>query len=335
MFTFLLLSVPFIQDPVPATEAEEVVQESEVLAELREHVDRLSQAKNYSFRMLSTSDSTGMRGGRGGSARGQRGQRGQGDQVRGQQGEDRPAQEGDRPAQEGDRPAQEGDRSQQGGDAPASPQLPQPWEGAYQVGNPVLMKKGEMQVVRNSDGRMAVKSGEGSWALVSMPGRGGQGRGGQGAGMDREVMRAMFEVRTARLPHDMLATVLEGLDGEKLMREEKLGLVVFHGPLTEEAALQLAGGGRMMGGRGGFGSDRGGEAPQMLGKGKVRIAFSANGKAVDLMIETEMMGTFGDREFSRSSKSEIRAAKIGETEMEVPAAAIQALSQDPALEEEF
>lgn len=155
--------------------------------------------------------------------------------------------------------------------------------------------------------------------------------------MDREAMRAMFQVRSVRLPHEMLTTVLEGVEGDKLVREEKLGLVVFHGPLTEEAARQLAGGGRMMGGRGGFGGRGGdaGEGPQMLSKGKVRIAFAADGKTVDLMIEAEMAGTFGERQFSRSSKSEIRAAKIGDSEMEVPAEAAKALRQDPALEEEF
>ena len=332
MFSLLLLSVPLIQEPASATEAEPVVQESEVLAKLRERVDQLNQAKNYTFRVLSTSESTGMQGGRGGNARGQRGQ---GRQARGQQGSDRPAPESDRP--------------QQGGEAPATPQPPQPsqppqpWEGVYQSGKPVLMKQGETQVVRNSDGRMAMKSGEGSWSMMSMPGRGGQGRGGQrgqGGGMDREAMRTLFQVRSVRLPHEMLGTVLEGVDGDQLVREEKLGLVVFHGPLTEEAAMQLASGGRAMGGRGGFGgrggnADAAGEGPQMLSKGKVRIAFAADGKTVDLMLEAEMMGTFGEREFSRSTKSEIRAGKIGESEMDVPREAMSALSQDPALEEEF
>ena len=326
MFSLLLLSVPFIQEPAPAVEAESTVQESEALADLRDRVDQLSQAKNYSFRVLSTSESTGMQGGRG---RNVRGQRGQGDAARGQRGTDGPSPERDRP--------QEGGESSATPQPPQPPQSPQPWEGVYQAGKPVLIKQGDMQVVRNSDGRMAMKSGEGSWSMMSMPGRGGQGRGGPASGMDRAAMRALFQVRSVRLPHEMLGTVLEGVDGDQLVREEKLGLVVFHGPLTEEAALQLASGGRMMGGRGGFGG-RGGESeegPQMLGKGKVRIAFAADGKTIDLMFEAEMLGTFGEREFSRTTKSEIRAGKIGESEMDVPAEAVRALSQDPALEEEF
>jgi hypothetical protein len=73
----------------------------------------------------------------------------------------------------------------------------------------------------------------------------------------------------------------------------------------------------------------------MLGKGTVRIAFAPDGKTIDLKIDAEMGGTFGETEFTASSKSEIRAAKIGEATMEIPAAATKALSTDPSLEEEF
>jgi len=207
------------------------------------------------------------------------------------------------------------------------------------------MKRGDLHVVKSAE-RMAMKSGEGAWAAMSMPGRGGQGRGqggaqgrgGQGGfgNMDRTQMRAMFEVRSVQLPHESLASILDSIDADKLVREEKLGLVVFHGPLTEEAAISFAMGGRSMRARGGRGgNDSGNQGPIMLGKGTVRIAFAPDGKTVDLKIVAEMGGTMGETQFTASSKSEVRAAKIGEATMEIPAAATKALAKDPSLEEEF
>ena len=342
MFSLLLLSLPVFQGPAPdsAPAASVEAPESEAMAALRKRVAALGEAKSYAFRMLTTSENSGMGGGRGGFGGGAtRPQRG-GDATR----EGRPQRGGDAAGQ--DRPQRGGDASGearpqgQGGDAPTSaqePAGPQPWEGVYQAGKPVMMKRGDLHVVKNAE-RMAMKTGEGAWASMTMPGRGGQGRGGQGGfgNMDRTQMRAMFEVRSVQLPYEALASILDSIDADKLVREEKLGLVVFHGPLTEEAAISLAMGGRSMRGRGGRGGgDSEAQGPIMLGKGTVRIAFAPDGKTVDLKIDAEMGGTFGETEFTASSKSEIRAAKIGEAEMEIPAAATKALAKDPSLEEEF
>lgn len=358
MFSLLLLSLPVFQEPAPDSAPAVSVEaaESEAMAALRKRVAELSESKSYAFRMLTTTENSGMGGGRGGFGGGATRQRG-GDAA----GQDRPQRGGDGAGQ--DRPQRGGGegggqgRPQRGGDAtgearpqgqadaaaaaPAQePEAPQPWEGVFQAGKPVLMKRGDLHVAKTGE-RMAMKSGEGAWASMSMPGRGGQGRGqgrgGQtGGNMDRTQMRAMFEVRSVQLPHESLVSILESIDGDKLVREEKLGLVVFHGPLTEEAAISLAMGGRNMRGRGGRGgNDSENEGPIMLGKGMVRIAFAPDGKTVDLKIDAEMAGTFGENEFTASSKSEIRAAKIGEATMEIPEAATKALRQDPSLEEEF
>jgi hypothetical protein len=334
MFSLLLLSLPVFQEPAPDSAPAVSVEaaESETMAALRKRVAELGQAKSYAFRMLTISENSGMGGGRGGFGGGAtRPQRG-GDAT----GEDRP--------QRGGGATGEARPQGQGADAAATPAqepaAPQPWEGVYQAGKPVMMKRGDLHVAKTGE-RMAMKTGEGAWAAMSMPGRGGQGRGQGGgqagaANMDRTQMRAMFEVRTVQLPHETLVSILESIDASKLVREEKLGLVVFHGPLTEEAAIRLAMGGRSMRGRGGRGGDDSeNQGPIMLGKGMVRIAFSPDGKTVDLKIDAEMGGTMGETEFTASSKSEIRAAKIGEATMEIPAAATKALSQDPSLEEEF
>ena len=341
MLSLLLLSLPaVVQEPAPAAEAPaQAAAESEAMAKLRERVDGLAGAKSYAFRVLNTSESSGMGGGRGGFG-GRGGQQGNTDrpqrgQGQGQGGGDRP-QRGEGQGQGGaERPAQDA--------APAAqePEAPQPWEGIYQAGKPIMMKRGDLHVARNDQGRMAMKSGEGAWAVAAMPGRGqgGRGQGGArgGAGMDRNQMRAMFEARGVQLPHQTLAALLESIDGEKLVREEKLGgIIVFHGPLTEEGAMRMAMGGRSMGrGFGGRGGDQGEDGPQMLSKGTARIAFGPKGEVVDILVEAEMMGTFGEREFTRSSRNEIRAHKIGAAEAEIPAAATRALAQDPALEEEF
>lgn len=335
MFSLLLLSLPVFQEPAPVSVPTVSVEatDSEAMAALRKRVAELGKAKSYAFRMLTVSENSGMGGGRGGFG---------GGATRPQRGGDAAGQ--DRPQRGGDATGEARPQGQ-GADAAATPAqepaAPQPWEGVYQAGKPVLMKRGDLHVAKN-DTRMAMKTGEGAWAAMSMPGRGGQGRGqggGQGGAgnIDRTQMRAMFEVRSVQLPHEALASILESIDAGKLVREEKLGLVIFHGPLTEEAAIRLAMGGRSMrGGRGGRGgNDSENQGPIMLGKGMVRIAFAPDGKTVDLKIEAEMGGTMGETEFTASSKSEIRAAKIGEATMEIPAAATKALSQDPALEEEF
>jgi hypothetical protein len=351
MFSLLILSLPVFQEPAPdsAPAASVEAPESEAMAALRKRVAALGEAKSYAFRMLTTSENSGMGGGRGGFGGGANRQQRGGDAA----GQDRPQRGGDASGE--GRPQRGGDASGearpqgQGRDADATaaqePAAPQPWEGVYQTGKPVLMKRGELQVAKNAD-RMAMKTGEGVWTAMTMPGRGGQGRGqggaqgrgGQGGfgNMDRTQLRALFEVRSVQLPHEALASILESIDADKLVREEKLGLVVFHGPLTEEAAIRLAMGGRSMRGRGGRGgNDSQAQGPIMLGKGTVRIAFAPDGKTIDLKIDAEMGGTFGETEFTASSKSEIRAAKIGEATMEIPAAATKALSTDPSLEEEF
>jgi hypothetical protein len=321
MFSLLLLSLPVFQEPAPdsAPAASVEAPDSEAMTALRKRVAALGEAKSYAFRILTISENSGMgRGGFGGGATRQRG----GDAA----GQDRPQRGGGAGGQASEAAAAQAQE----------PAAPQPWEGVFQAGKPVLMKRGDLHVAKNAD-RMAMKSGEGAWAAMSMPSRGGQGRGQGGFGnMDRTQMRAMFEVRSIKLPHEMLASMLESIDADKLVREEKLGLVVFYGPLTEEAAISLAMGGRSMRGRGGRGgNDSENQGPILLGKGKVRIAFAPDGKTVDLKIEAEMGGTMGETEFTASSKSELRAAKIGEATMEIPAAATKALGQDPSLEEEF
>ena len=225
MLSLLLLSLPaVVQEPAPAAEAPaQAAAESEAMAKLRERVDGLAGAKSYAFRVLNTSESSGMGGGRGGfggrggqqgnTDRPQRGQgQGQGNTDRPQRGQGQGQGGGDRP-QRGEGQGQGGAERPAQDAAPAAqePEAPQPWEGIYQAGKPIMMKRGDLHVARNDQGRMAMKSGEGAWAVAAMPGRGqgGRGQGGArgGAGMDRNQMRAMFEARGVQLPHQTLAAL--------------------------------------------------------------------------------------------------------------------------------
>jgi len=240
-------------------------------------------------------------------------------------------------------------RRGRGGEEP--PAANTPTEGMYQKGSPVYLKRGDTVVYR-SDEQMVYKNADGKWEVFDPQSmRGGFGRrGGQGGGDDtadhsgggnpdrprrggpgghdrrqggqdrgqargaRGAMMGVFAMRTVQLPSELV----EKIDTKvtDVTKEEKDGKTIYSGKLTEDAARALGsmGGGRFGGGRRGGG---GGDAPQFDTKGTIQVTV-ANGQVEAIQLDTTVSGSFGDRNFERTSKSTIHVSKIGETKYEVP-----------------
>ena len=127
-------------------------------------------------------------------------------------------------------------------------------------------------------------------------------------------MAAMF----VSSPSDTIADIAAKVSDVK--KEEKDGMVIFTGTLTEKGIESLGAGGGMLAGRGAGAGDAGG--PQMESTGTFRIEIK-DGKIAALHFETKRSGSFGDRgDFKSTMSQHTRIEKVGETKYEVPADAL-------------
>lgn len=238
-------------------------------------------------------------------------------------------------------------RGQESADT-AEPPAPPVTRGIYKKNMPLQLSQGESVAYKDGE-QFVYKNSEGKWELLDMESmrdrfsRGGQGGGrGRGRGGDEgggrggeeggrgergqgdragmESLRAVMGLRGAAAPHASLAGFADQVDS--VTRSEKDGVITYTGDLTEEGAEALASAGR--GGRGGFGGrgGRGGEGgPEIDWEGTYTITVK-EGAIASVTYETSMFGIFGDREFERTSETEISIAEMGKAKLEVPEEAL-------------
>jgi hypothetical protein len=228
------------------------------------------------------------------------------------------------------------DGGRSGEDAP-----PAVLKGTFKKGYPMKLAMGET-VIYKDGGQVVHKNEEGAWAVLDREamfrrggrggggrgdrgeGRGGRGEGGgerggdgersgegeqgerRGGGMD---MRAMMQVMSASAPH----LLFDGI-GEKVsdvVKEEKDGVVVYSGSLTEKG---LESGSASPFGRGGRGGGRGGDM-KTVGTFQIETKGPMITKVV---IKTTISGSFGERSFESTTTRTVQLDKVGEAELEVP-----------------
>ena len=168
--------------------------------------------------------------------------------------------------------------------------------------------------------------------------RGGRRRGGQGAGGGageggddagpggrrerrepeggNSSARQLRGLSRVKLPHDLLS----GFDAKvnEVVRAEADGKVTYSGKLTEDGVRAMS----SFGGRGGRGGRDGGGGPDFKYSGTFELSMGAEGQLEQLVFNTTVAGSFGDRDFERSTKQTIQLSEIGKTEFEVPAEAL-------------
>ena len=59
--------------------------------------------------------------------------------------------------------------------------------------------------------------------------------------------------------------------------------------------------------------------------GAFTVVVGASGVVESVVVETVMKGSFGERTFERTRRMEVQIQKVGETTLEVPAQATEAL----------
>lgn len=213
----------------------------------------------------------------------------------------------------------------QGGGEPQAPIV-----GEYIQDQPIHLSQGELEAFMD-DGQIVYKSEEDGWTTFDMEsmrgvGRGGRRRGGEGAdagqegageGGRRELgggnrnARRLFRLARTNLPHELL----DGFEGKvsDVVRTESDGKLTYSGKLTKDGVRAISFFGRR--GRGGSGSD-------FDYSGSFELTLGDQGQLQQLVFNTSMEGSFGDRDFKRSSKRTIKLSKLGGTEFEIPADAL-------------
>jgi hypothetical protein len=226
---------------------------------------------------------------------------------------------------------------------------PKPWIVTWQKDQPLMMSNGDFVAVRQ-DSVTAYKSGDGEWTRQEQRSRGGsfggrrggdgggQGRGGQGGEGRSErgsgggrperggggegggrpeitpAQRLMWEMRSVQLPNDALMALPDSMDESQVKRSTKLGLTVFEGALTADGAMELATNGRGFGGRGGRGGQ---DAPQMESTGTYRMILGPKGSLKEFTLSTTIKGSFGEREFERTTQRVYKFSKHNKSKVEL------------------
>ena len=205
---------------------------------------------------------------------------------------------------------------------------PKPWIVTWQKDQPLMMSNGDFVAVRQ-DNVTAYKSGEGEWKRQERSSRGSFGgrRGGDSGGRPERgggaegggrpeitpAQRRMWEMRSVQMPHDALMALPDSMDETQVHRSTKLGLTVFEGALTPDGAMELATNGRGFG-RGGRG---GGDAPQMESTGNFRLILGPKGSLKEFTLSTTIKGSFGEREFERTTQRVYKFSKHNKSKVEL------------------
>lgn len=251
---------------------------------------------------------------------------------------------------------------------------PQPWIVTWQKDQPLMMQNGDFVAVR-LDNVTAYKGEDGEWkrqerrSRGSFGGRGGEqggrargggqggnegggrperggraerggGGGGEGGGRTEitPAQRRMFEMRSIQMPGTALMALPGAVDEGQITRSNKLGLTVFEGSLTPEGAMDLMSNGRGFGGRGGGFGGRGGESgegPQIETTGKFRVILGPKGSLKEFTYTTTMKGSFGDREFERTSQRNYKFSKHNQAKVELADDVRALLKPTTSADEEF
>jgi len=218
------------------------------------------------------------------------------------------------------------------GGQPDAPDAPPPTVlvGQYVQDTPVHLSQGELEAFVD-DGQVVYKSEEDGWTTLDREsmrrgfgrGRGGGEAGGEpegedaGARRDRrgnDGARPLFRLTRVRLPHELLKEFETKVTD--VVRTEAEGRVTYSGKLTEEGVRALS----TFGGRGGRGGRGGG--PDLKLSGTFEFSLDDQGQLSQLVFHTTTAGSFGDRDFERSSKQTIELSKIGQTQFEIPEEAL-------------
>jgi hypothetical protein len=212
-----------------------------------------------------------------------------------------------------------------------------PLQGRFQKGQPLQLQAGELIGYR-VDEQLVYPDGQGDWQSFdpeSMARGFGRGRGGDehgeggehreggdlggGSGSDpRRTMTSAFRMRQVVAPHEFLSDLSGKLTNVSSAQNEHG--VQYTAEFTPEAAAGLASSGARRS-RGMRGRGREGAAAMNL-QVTLSVQAGADGRLTQLTLATTMSGSFGEREFSRSSKSTTVLSGWGETKVEVPVEAL-------------
>ncbi len=200
--------------------------------------------------------------------------------------------------------------------------------GHVQTDAPLHLTRDELEAWRGE--RVLVhRSGDGPWERIERPESPtslspgfGPDRFWSGRPSETRGLAAMTDLRRARAPHVLLAEVAPTLS--KLTRvEHEDGSIVISGKLDQDSTSTLAMGGRRGRGPGGRRDE------VMTFDGTLQVGLDANGAITNLTYDTNMVFSFGDRDFERNVHTDITLSAFGEAAPSVPDEVTQLLAAAP------